>query len=65
MTIRTNLLKSINDNLLAHTLVELDLYDNQIAQIRGLDALVNLEQLDLSYNRIRSIEGAFQIFFDI
>lgn len=39
------------------TLTELDLYDNQIEQIRGLDALVNLEILDLSYNRIRAIEG--------
>lgn len=43
------------------TLTELDLYDNQIEQIRGLDSLVNLELLDLSYNRIRAIEGTRKI----
>ncbi|KAI6183740.1 UBP-type domain-containing protein [Aphelenchoides bicaudatus] len=57
LVLRTNLLKQINDNLTMTTLTELDLYDNQIEQIRGLDALVNLETLDLSYNRIKSIEG--------
>jgi protein phosphatase 1 regulatory subunit 7 len=43
------------------TLTELDLYDNQIEQIRGLNSLVNLEILDLSYNRIRVIEGRIDL----
>jgi protein phosphatase 1 regulatory subunit 7 len=38
-------------------LTELDLYDNQLTEIKGLDALVNLKVLDLSYNRLRKIEG--------
>uniref|UniRef100_A0A914CCI1 Uncharacterized protein n=1 Tax=Acrobeloides nanus TaxID=290746 RepID=A0A914CCI1_9BILA len=51
-----NLLTEI-DGLLPVTLTELDLYDNQLTEIKGLDALVNLKVLDLSYNRLRKIEG--------
>ncbi|KAI5709022.1 hypothetical protein M8J76_008307 [Diaphorina citri] len=38
-------------------LVFLDVYDNQIERISGLDALVNLRVLLLGKNRIKSIEG--------
>lgn len=35
----------------------MDLRSNQIAVIRGLDALVNLEILYIGYNRLKRIEG--------
>lgn len=38
------------------SLTELDLYDNAIAHIKGLDALPNLTTLDLSFNSIRHIK---------
>ncbi|MBW0498547.1 hypothetical protein O181_038262 [Austropuccinia psidii MF-1] len=38
-------------------LEELDLYDNQISKIAGLDSLENLKTLDLSFNLIRKIEN--------
>ncbi|KAB8349803.1 hypothetical protein FH972_023816 [Carpinus fangiana] len=38
------------------TLTELDLYDNAIAHIKGLDDLTNLETLDLSFNSIKHIK---------
>mmetsp|Transcript_19259 Transcript_19259/g.59279 ORF Transcript_19259/g.59279 Transcript_19259/m.59279 type:complete len:412 (+) Transcript_19259:125-1360(+) len=39
-----------------HTLVYLELYDNQIRSLRGVDACPNLEVLDVSYNGARSLE---------
>lgn len=39
------------------TLTYLEFYDNQIAKVENLDALVNLETLDLSFNRISKIEN--------
>ncbi|KAG9240587.1 protein phosphatase-like protein PP1 regulatory subunit sds22 [Calycina marina] len=41
---------------LAPTLTELDFYDNLIAHIRGLEDLVNLAVLDLSFNKIKHIK---------
>lgn len=41
---------------LGSTLVELDLYDNLIAHMRGFDAFPNLESLDLSFNKIKHIK---------
>jgi len=38
-------------------LEELDLYDNQIGKIEGLDHLHNLKTLDFSFNTIRRIEN--------
>ncbi|OAV88266.1 hypothetical protein PTTG_08455 [Puccinia triticina 1-1 BBBD Race 1] len=38
-------------------LEELDLYDNQIGKIEGLDSLQNLKTLDFSFNLIRRIEN--------
>lgn len=57
LCLRTNLITEINDRLNLPFLTELDLYDNQIEKIQGLDALENLEILDFSHNRIRKIEG--------
>lgn len=39
------------------TLVSLSMTDNYIDEVRGLDALVNLKDLDLSDNRLRKITG--------
>lgn len=41
---------------LAATLTELDLYDNLIAHIRGLEDLTNLTSLDLSFNKLKHIK---------
>ena len=57
LSFRGNRLTSINDNINHATLTELDLHDNHITEIRGLDALVNLEVLNVSHNRLTRIEG--------
>ncbi|PHH70183.1 hypothetical protein CDD80_6173 [Ophiocordyceps camponoti-rufipedis] len=41
---------------LATTLKDLDLYDNLISHIRGLEHLPNLTSLDLSFNKIKHIK---------
>ncbi|KAF4589411.1 Protein phosphatase 1 regulatory subunit SDS22 [Ophiocordyceps camponoti-floridani] len=41
---------------LATTLRDLDLYDNLISHIRGLEQLPNLTSLDLSFNKIKHIK---------
>ncbi|KAI5284170.1 hypothetical protein KEM52_003038, partial [Ascosphaera acerosa] len=41
----------------APRLVELDLYDNRIAHMRGLERMANLASLDLSFNNIKHIRG--------
>ncbi|KAI0405766.1 hypothetical protein F4802DRAFT_560626 [Xylaria palmicola] len=57
LCLRQNLLQSIEDlSVLASTLKELDLYDNLIAHIRGLDELTELTSLDLSFNKIKHIK---------
>jgi len=43
-------------------LTELELYDNQISEITGIENLINLELLDLSYNRITKIQGNYLIY---
>ncbi|KAL6705455.1 protein phosphatase regulatory subunit Sds22 [Coniothyrium glycines] len=40
----------------APTLTELDLYDNLIAHIKGLDAFTELTSLDLSFNKIKHLK---------
>ncbi|KAF1917533.1 hypothetical protein BDU57DRAFT_471308 [Ampelomyces quisqualis] len=40
----------------AATLTEIDLYDNLIAHIKGLDAFTELTSLDLSFNKIKHIK---------
>jgi Leucine-rich repeat (LRR) protein len=42
---------------LAATLEELDLYDNLIKHIKGLDEFVKLTSLDLSFNKIKHIKN--------
>ncbi|KAL2125300.1 hypothetical protein VTJ04DRAFT_1665 [Mycothermus thermophilus] len=55
--LRQNLIQEIEGlSPLAPTLKELDLYDNLISHIRGLDDLVNLTCLDLSFNKIKHIK---------
>ncbi|KAM9745630.1 LOW QUALITY PROTEIN: dynein regulatory complex subunit 3 [Menidia menidia] len=39
------------------SLVRLDLNNNVITEIRGLDSLTNLQWLNLSFNRVEKIEG--------
>uniref|UniRef100_A0A914MZD2 HMG box domain-containing protein n=1 Tax=Meloidogyne incognita TaxID=6306 RepID=A0A914MZD2_MELIC len=56
--LRQNLLASLNTNIsLLINLTELELYDNQLTEIQGIENLINLEILDLSYNRIGKIKG--------
>ncbi|KXH27144.1 protein phosphatase 1 regulatory subunit SDS22 [Colletotrichum nymphaeae SA-01] len=57
LCLRQNSIQSI-DGLaaLAPTLEDLDFYDNLISHIRGLDDLVNLTSLDLSFNKIKHIK---------
>lgn len=54
---RSNLLTSLNDNIVHATLTKLDLAGNQIEEIRGLDALMNLEILNVINNHLRRIQG--------
>ena len=42
--------------VLASTLLELDLYDNLIGHMRGVEELPNLTTLDLSFNKIKTIK---------
>ncbi|KAJ4290654.1 protein phosphatase regulatory subunit Sds22 [Collariella sp. IMI 366227] len=54
---RQNLIQDIEGlSGLAETLNDLDLYDNLISHVRGLDDLVNLTSLDLSFNKIKHIK---------
>ncbi|KAF7713798.1 Protein phosphatase 1 regulatory subunit SDS22 [Penicillium ucsense] len=41
----------------AETLTELDLYDNLISHLKGLDEFQNLTSLDLSFNKIKHIKN--------
>ncbi|AEO70106.1 uncharacterized protein THITE_2121066 [Thermothielavioides terrestris NRRL 8126] len=55
--LRQNLIQDIEGfSCLASTLHDLDLYDNLISHVRGLDDLVNLRSLDLSFNKIKHIK---------
>lgn len=42
---------------IAETLTELDLYDNLISHVKGLDDFHNLTSLDLSFNKIKHIKN--------
>ncbi|KAI5304854.1 hypothetical protein KEM56_005812 [Ascosphaera pollenicola] len=42
---------------IAERLKELDLYDNRIGHLRGLDKMTNLTSLDLSFNNIKHIKN--------
>ena len=41
---------------LGPTLKDLDLYDNLIAHIKGLESLVHITSLDLSFNKLKHIK---------
>ncbi|GJN70541.1 hypothetical protein Purlil1_12208 [Purpureocillium lilacinum] len=56
--LRQNSIQEIEGlDALAPTLKELDLYDNLISHMRGMDALSNLTSLDLSFNKIKHIKN--------
>ncbi|KAI1348603.1 hypothetical protein F5Y01DRAFT_306688 [Xylaria sp. FL0043] len=58
LCLRQNLVQDIEGlSDLAATLEELDLYDNLISRIQGLDNLTNLTSLDLSFNKIKHIKN--------
>lgn len=42
---------------IANNLVDLDLYDNLISHVKGLDDFHNLTSLDLSFNKIKHIKN--------
>ena len=46
------------------SLRRLFLDNNLIERISGLDSLVHLEWLDLSFNRIRKIEGEYSSLYE-
>jgi len=57
LCLRQNAIQDIKGlSTLAATLKELDLYDNLIAHIKGVDELTNLKTLDLSFNKIKHIK---------
>ncbi|ORY57190.1 uncharacterized protein BCR38DRAFT_449888 [Pseudomassariella vexata] len=57
LCLRQNVIQHIEGlSSLGPTMQELDLYDNLISHVRGLDDLVNLTCLDLSYNKIKHIK---------
>jgi protein phosphatase 1 regulatory subunit 7 len=57
LCLRQNLIQDIEGlSCIAESLQDLDFYDNLISHIRGLDDLVNLTSLDLSFNKIKHIK---------
>jgi len=57
LCLRQNTITEIEGlSVLSTTLQDLDLYDNLIAHIRGLDDLTKLTNLDLSFNKIKHIK---------
>lgn len=60
LCLRQNLLESISevDSLPVQTMKDLDFYDNRIKHIsKNINKLVNLENLDLSFNKIKHIKN--------
>ena len=57
LCLRQNAIQDVEGlSVLAPTLKELDLYDNQIAHIRGIEDLTNLTSLDFSFNKVKHIK---------
>ncbi|MCJ1229910.1 hypothetical protein MMC12_006581 [Toensbergia leucococca] len=58
LCLRQNQISSIEiPSNLGSTLEDLDLYDNLISHIKGLDSLVHLTSLDLSFNKIKRVQN--------
>ncbi|GCE98681.1 protein phosphatase 1 regulatory subunit sds22 [Zygosaccharomyces mellis] len=60
LCLRQNLIESISevDSLPVETIKDLDFYDNRIKHIsKNINKLVNLENLDLSFNKIKHIKN--------
>jgi len=58
LCLRQNTIQEIEGlSCLAASLQDLDLYDNLIAHIKGLEDLTNLTALDLSFNKIKHIKN--------
>lgn len=58
LCLRQNAIQSISlPAELGETLQELDLYDNLISHIKGLEDMKNLTSLDLSFNKIKHIKN--------
>jgi protein phosphatase 1 regulatory subunit 7 len=58
LCLRQNEIEDLHDlSVVSSKLTDLDLYDNQIAHIRGLDHLTELESLDLSFNKIKHLKN--------
>ncbi|KAI1422603.1 hypothetical protein F5Y12DRAFT_607090 [Xylaria sp. FL1777] len=58
LCLRQNLVQDVEGlSDLASTLEHLDLYDNLISHIRGLDKLTKLKSLDFSFNKIKHIKN--------
>ena len=58
LCLRQNAISSIEfPSSLGPSLVEIDLYDNLISHIKGLEALTSLTSLDLSFNKIKHIKN--------
>lgn len=58
LCLRQNSIQSLTSGLapVAATLRELDVYDNLVAHMRGVEQLPNLTSLDLSFNKIKHIK---------
>jgi protein phosphatase 1 regulatory subunit 7 len=48
-------------SIVGNTLLELDLYDNLISHIQGLESFVRLTSLDLSFNKIKHIQNVHHL----
>ena len=58
LCLRQNSIQEIDGlQALSETLEDIDLYDNLIGHIRGLDGLTKLKSLDLSFNKIKHIKN--------
>lgn len=58
LCLRQNLVSRIEfPSSLGSTLRELDLYDNLVSHLKGLDHLTNLTSLDFSFNRVKHIRN--------
>jgi protein phosphatase 1 regulatory subunit 7 len=62
LCLRQNAIEDMGDlpKSLSESMEELDLYDNLVGHIRGLDGFARLKVLDLSFNKIKHIKRVVQ-----